>query len=80
MSIEKSLYAAPMGLETENTEPITVEIENPESVSIGIDGLEIEIEPGKPVKEGIDDFTANLAEFLNPTSLNLLYKYVPNLF
>lgn len=69
MSIEKSLYAAPMGLETENTEPITVEIENPESVSIGIDGLEIEIEPGKLVKEGIDDFTANLAEFLDESNM-----------
>jgi len=69
MSIEKSLYAAPMGLEVENTEPITVEIENPESVSIGIDGLEIEIEPKKPMKEGIDDFTANLAEFLDENSM-----------
>jgi hypothetical protein len=69
MAIDKALYQAPMGLETTDVEPITVEIENPESVSIGIDGLEIEIEPGKPKREGIADFNANLAEFMDENSM-----------
>ena len=69
MAIDKALYQAPMGLATTDVEPITVEIENPESVAIGIDGLEIEIEPGKPKREGIDDFNANLAEFMDENSM-----------
>ena len=42
--------------------PIEIEIEDPESVTINIDGLEIEIEPGE---ETGDDFDANLAEYLD---------------
>ena len=50
MAIEKSLYAAPQGLEElaamdESMPGIEIEIEDPESVTIGIDGMEIEIEP-----------------------------------
>lgn len=63
--IEKSLYEAPMGmteLEDPYSEPITVEIEDPEAVRIGIDGMEIEIEPGEGNAE---EFDANLAEFLD---------------
>lgn len=63
MSIEKSLYAAPEGLDALMEEPpIEIEIEDPESVTINIDGLEIEIEPGE---ETGDDFDANLAEYLD---------------
>jgi hypothetical protein len=72
MAIDKALYQAPMGLETPDVEPITVEIENPESVSIGIDGMEIEIEPKEPEKTGIDNFSANLAEFMNENAMLLL--------
>jgi len=46
---------------------IEIEIENPDSVSIGIDGFEIEIEPREPT---VEDFTANLAEFLDDSVLS----------
>lgn len=74
MAIEKSLYAAPQGLEEiaamdEAMPPIEIEIEDPEKVTIGIDGLELEIEPGK---ESADDFDANLAEYMDEDELQLL--------
>jgi hypothetical protein len=57
--MEKSLYAAPIGIEQESEMPdIEIEIEDPESVKIGIDGLEIEI--GKE-----DNFDENIAEKLD---------------
>ena len=62
MAIEKSLYALPQGLEAAAAaiqEPIEIEIEDPEAVRIGIDGLEIEL---TPKKETADDFDANLSE------------------
>jgi hypothetical protein len=49
MSIEKSLYQAPEG-------EIQIEIEDPESVTIEMDGLEIEIEPHTP------EFYDNIAD------------------
>ena len=59
MAIEKSLYAAPVGLETLMAEPaIEIEIEDPEAVHINIGGLEIDIEPDA------EDFSKNLAEDL----------------
>jgi hypothetical protein len=63
MSIEKSLYQAPVGLDSlsENEESIEIEIVDPESVRIGIDGMEIEIEPEE---ESDNDFDCNLAEYL----------------
>jgi hypothetical protein len=68
MAIEKSLYELPQGLEAAAAmqEPIEIEIEDPESVTIGLDGLEIEI---KPKKETADDFDANLAEYLDEREL-----------
>ncbi len=56
MSIEKSLYEAPVGLEALDAEEPAMEIEivDPESVTIGIDGLEIEIEPKEPSDEDFD--------------------------
>ena len=69
--IEKSMFGAPAGMngmlgmtELEDTaaEPITVEIEDPERVRIGIDGMEIELEP---CEEDAEEFDANLAEFLD---------------
>lgn len=41
---------------------IEIEIENPDAVSIGIDGVEIELEPGSELP---DAFDANLAETLD---------------
>jgi len=63
MAIEKALYQAPVGIDEEVVEgespEIEIEIENPEGVTIGMDGVEIEIEPGE---EDEGEFDANLAE------------------
>ena len=48
---------------------IEIEIENPESVSIGMDGLEVVIEPGKDTE---DEFDSNLAEFMSESELQTL--------
>jgi len=65
--IEKSLYQAPVGLDSILEEdPIEIEIEDPESVTIGIGGMEIKIEPAEPSDE---DFDANLAEYINEKDL-----------
>jgi hypothetical protein len=65
--IDKSLYQAPIGLDALENEPdIEIEIEDPESVKIGIDGLEIELEPGV---EASDEFDANLAEYISDKDL-----------
>jgi hypothetical protein len=45
---------------------VEIEIEDPESVKIGIDGLEIELEPGR---ETAEDFDANLAEYMDEGDL-----------
>lgn len=66
MSIEKSLYQAPVGLDSILEEPIEIEIEDPKSVSIEMGGMEIEIEP---TPETADDFDANLAEYLSEGEL-----------
>ena len=63
--IEKSLYQAPVGLDS-IVEPIEIEIEDPKSVSIEMGGLEIEIEPAG---ETADDFDANLAEYMTEGEL-----------
>lgn len=69
MAIDKALYEAPVGLATQETEPIEIEIENPDSVNIGIDGIEVQIEPGKPQQTGMKDFFVNLAEHLSEEKL-----------
>ena len=63
--MEPALYPAPLGLDATMEEPteVEIEIENPEGVRIGMDGLEIEIEPGKD-NEG-EEFDSNLAEFMD---------------
>ena len=50
MAIEKSLYAAPQGLDQiaamdEVTPPIEIEIENPDAVSMHLGDLEINLTP-----------------------------------
>jgi hypothetical protein len=69
-NIDKALYQLPAGMDEEvlDAEPIEIEIEDPESVSIGIGGLEIEIEPGKMD----DEFSANLAEEMSDSELQSL--------
>lgn len=48
---------------------IEIEIENPESVTIGMDGLEVVIEQGD---ETAEDFDANLAEYMSESELQTL--------
>jgi len=60
----------PMDPELLSGEPVVeIEIEDPESVSIGIDGLEIDLVPETPTAE---DFDANLAEFMDEAELQTL--------
>ena len=72
MPVDKALYQAPQGLEAivGNEEPdIEIQIEDPESVKIGVDGMEIEIDPNAMPE---DEFNKNLAEDLNPGDLQEL--------
>lgn len=65
-SMTPSLYQAPEGLESIAMEPaIEIEIENPEGVKIGIDGMEIDLMPDKEESE----FDANLAEDMDEGAL-----------
>jgi hypothetical protein len=71
MSIEKSLYAAPQGLaDLMDQEPdIEIEIEDPEALSVSIDGEEI---MSMDKEEGEEEFDENLAEVLSPKVLQSL--------
>ena len=70
MAIDKGLYQAPQGLEGLNEPPIEIEIENPDSVSIEMDGLEINLEPAEDL--GPTEFDANLADFMSESELDSL--------
>lgn len=62
-NIDKALYQAPIGMDEGEDDPeFEIEIEDPESVRIGMPGLEIEIEPDA---ESEDDFSANLADYVS---------------
>jgi hypothetical protein len=71
MAIDKALYQAPMGIDelAEQEQPLEIEIENPDGITIGMDGLEIEIEPET---EKSEDFYANLAEEIDEQTLQSL--------
>ena len=72
MAIEKGLYAAPLGIDQEEMdEPqgLEIEIEDPEAVTIGTEGFELEIRKGDPNE---DDFDANIAEEMGDSELALL--------
>jgi hypothetical protein len=69
MEMDKSLYRAPQGLDALNDPPIEIEIEDPESVSISMDGLEIDLEPAEDSPE---DFNANLADYMDESELESL--------
>ena len=71
MAISKGLYAAPEGLDQiDNDVPeIEIEIEDPESVSIGVGGMEIDLVKGEGTAE---EFDANLAEFMDDGALDSL--------
>jgi hypothetical protein len=70
-NIDKALYQQPKGLEelAQGESAIEIEIVDPEAVKIGIDGMEIEIEPAEPSAE---DFDANLAEYMDESALATL--------
>jgi len=70
--MDKGLYAAPLGLEEEMgmAPPLEIEIEDPESVTIGMGGIEIELSPGK--EDTDEDFDANLADFMDDSALDSL--------
>ena len=70
MAVDKSLMQAPVGLEAlAPQEPVTIEIEDPESVSVEIDGLVVELAKSEPRAE---DFDANLADFMSEGELQTL--------
>lgn len=74
MAIEKSLSQAPLGLGAlpmmEEGPELEIEIEDPESVEIGIDGMPIlRIEEAEPSDK---DFDANLAEYMSEDELQSL--------
>jgi hypothetical protein len=66
MAIDKALNQAPLGLTEETLESmepaIEIEIEDPESVKIGIGDLEIELDKKEMTDE---DFNANLVDFMD---------------
>jgi len=69
MSIEKSLYAAPEGLEAlmpeeDGEQAIEIEIVDPEEVTISMDGMEIVIGG-----EEEEDFDANLVDYLDESTV-----------
>ena len=70
MAIDKALNPAPQGLSAEtllSQEPaLEIEIEDPASVTLGMDGLEIEIDPDA---EEEDEFGQNLADVLDEGQL-----------
>jgi hypothetical protein len=79
MAIDKSISQAPLGLEElAAAEPaMSIEIENPESVTLDDGSMEITIVPGK---EDDDEFNDNLAEDMDEGQLtelsgNLLGEY-----
>ena len=69
--MDKGLYQAPQGLPMDNIGPeIEIEIEDPEGVRIGMDGLEIDLEPKQ--RNESEDFDANLAELMDDKELATL--------
>jgi hypothetical protein len=67
-NISPEMMPLDMGVMTE--EPaLEIEIEDPESVKIGIDGVEIEL---MPEPETADTFDANLAEYMDDGELQSL--------
>ena len=69
--IDKSFNQAPAGIESlaQDTEPVEIEIVDPEEVHIKMGELEIDMEPKE---ETADDFDANLAEYMDEGELSLM--------
>jgi hypothetical protein len=79
MAIDKGLYQAPMGIEEAalNMPEIEIEIENPESVTVGMDGMPIlEI-----IQEEEDpEFGMNLADEMDDSSLQEIASELVGMF
>jgi hypothetical protein len=69
MAMDKALYQAPQGLSALSEPDLEIEIENPDEVRIGADGMEIVLRPDAETDE---DFDANLAEFMDDSDLQSL--------
>ena len=74
MAIEKSLSQAPLGLgsiapDGQAGPDLEIEVDNPEAMHIGMDGLEIDL---NPMSEADDEFNDNLAEYINNSILQSL--------
>jgi hypothetical protein len=71
MAIDKSVGQAPLGIEElAAAQPdLSIEIENPESVTLDDGSMEITIQPGKEVN---DEFNINLAEEMDEGQLTEL--------
>jgi hypothetical protein len=73
VNVDKSVYQAPMGLDQDPQNPettaLSIEIENPDSVTLDDGSMEITIVPGKEVD---DEFNNNLAEEMDEGQLTEL--------
>lgn len=68
-NFDSSLYQDPVRAEVMQEEPVEIEIENPDSVTIGMGDVEIEL---RPEPKTADDFDANLAEYMDEGELESL--------
>jgi hypothetical protein len=68
--MDKSLYQAPVGLaEMMDAPDVEIEVEDPESMSLHMGDIDIDL---KPQKETDEDFDANLADFMDDSELQAL--------
>lgn len=70
-NIDKALFQQPVGIDEAagESEPIEIEIVDPEAVHIDTGDVQIDIEEAEP---SIDDFDANLAEYLDEGEIQSL--------
>jgi hypothetical protein len=70
--MDKGLYAAPLGIDEEMgmAPAMEIEVEDPESLSISMGDIEIELSPDE--ETGGEDFDANLADFMSDSVLSTL--------
>lgn len=71
MAIEKGLYAAPQGIEDDETAGLEIEIIDPEMVTMSDGSVEITLIPDANITD-VMSFDANLAEALDDGQLNEL--------
>jgi hypothetical protein len=70
MAMDKALYQAPQGISDLVEPDLEIEIEDPESVTIGMGDIEIDLKPQR--KPTAEDFDANLADFMDDKELATL--------